>query len=205
MSLCQNSKQGSCGACCGVFNFDLNKNEIHEIVFSRTKYFKDNVDYANRESVIDYRLRFETEEEKYPRKDNATYICPFLGFIQDAKKIGCLIHPILTKDPKSQNFSFYGSSICQSYDCKNKEFHPWIEEVLSSMDLDYYEYSFLAGNHRFVEALIQFYKARDIEIEKDFIKYQEELIRVLRNYLKKNKNHNLTSFELETVEIIIEL
>ncbi len=205
MSLCQNNKQGSCGACCGVFNFDLKKNEIGEILLKRTQYFAENVGYANRESVIEYRERFEAEEEKYPRKDIATYICPYLGFIQDEKKIGCLIHPILTGDPKSQNFSFYGASICQSYDCKNKEFHPWIEEVLSTMDLDYYQYSFLAGNHRFVEALIQFYKARDITIERDFFKYKEELSRVCRNYLQKNKEHNLTSFELETLEIIIEL
>jgi hypothetical protein len=35
--------------------------------------------------------------------------------------MGCLIHPTITGEEKSQDVSFYGSSICLSYDCRVKE------------------------------------------------------------------------------------
>ncbi len=194
MSLCQNKKT-SCGACCGIFNLDVDKKQIHKILVTRTNDFKLNVIYSKKKTVIEFREKFEELELEFPKKDVYTYNCPFLGFIEE-KKIGCMIHPSSTGDKNSQNYSFYGASICSVYDCKNKEERNWLEVLLSEMNLDYYEYSSIASNHIFVSKIQNLFIQNEIQIDLKNLKQKNFFEILIMEYLITKKN-NFTSFELE--------
>lgn len=200
MSLCQ-SKGSSCGACCGLFNLDYPANDLKKILEERTTSFNTNVNYSKRETVIAYREEFEIKENPYPKKDKTVYNCPFLGYIDSShKKIGCMIHPISTGDSKSQNYSFYGASICQTYDCRNKErknnLH-W-ENFLTSLELDYYKYSNLAGDHILITRIEEFFYECGISIESMFTDHSELLKKALLHKFLVVNSH-ITSFEIDMV------
>lgn len=198
MSLCQ-SKGSSCGACCGLFNLDYAHSHLQKILYDRTEKFSETVDYSKRETVISYREEFEQKENSYLKKDATIYNCPFLGYIEsDQKRIGCMIHPIKTGDPKSQNFSFYGASICQSYDCKNKErknVSDW-EEFLVSLNLDSYQYSNLAGDHILITRIEEFFIESGITLKIMFRDYSTLLKKILLYKFMKGTSH-ITSFEID--------
>lgn len=197
MSLCQ-SRGSSCGACCGLFNIDYPPFEIKKILTERTKYFSENVDYSKRETVISYREDFEKKESEYPKKDATIYNCPFLGYIDEKNRIGCMIHPVKTGDPKSQNFSFYGSSICQTYDCRNKErlnAGDW-ENFFDSLGLDECQYSNLAGDHILITRIEEFFLDIGISLPSMFQNHSALLNKILL-YKINNKTSNITSFEID--------
>ncbi|MDW7976602.1 MAG: hypothetical protein RMI35_08595 [Leptospiraceae bacterium] len=93
--------------------------------------------------LILYRHFRENKEQSIPKISNEIYVCPFLGIIEH-NKIGCLIHPTLTNDPKTQDASFYGASLCQAYDCRVKQedkenlYYQLIVEFLQSGKFDDY-------------------------------------------------------------------
>lgn len=198
MSLCQ-SKTSSCGACCGLFNIDYPLAEIKKILTDRTEYFLENVDYSKRETVISFREVFEAKENNFLKKDNTIYNCPFLGYIDSIQsKIGCLIHPIKTGDPKSQNFSFYGASICQTYDCKNKEksnASAW-EIFLDSLGLSFYEYSNIAGDHILIESIEKFFISCGISVDELLTNHSILFKKIIKQKLNL-KSQNITSFEID--------
>ncbi len=85
------------------------------------------VDHGSRSELLDYRYAQEKEEAQLLRHDPEVYVCPFLAYAparQQEKKRNkralCRIHPSLTGEKRSQDASFYGSAICQAYDCPNK-------------------------------------------------------------------------------------
>ena len=198
MSLCQ-TNQSSCGACCGLFNLDYPHQKLRIILNDRTEFFLKNVDYKKKETVISFREEFEKKESVFPKKDTTIYNCPFLGYIDSEKKrIGCMIHPIKTGDPKSQNFSFYGASICQSYDCKNKErenVDDW-EKLFDLIGLNEYQYSMLAADHIFVSRLEEFFLECGISKKAIFQEY-EVLVQKILKWKLENCSPHKTSFEID--------
>ena len=146
-----------------------------------------------------YLEEFEKKESSFPKKDETIYNCPFLGYIEpEQKKIGCMIHPIKTGDQKSQNFSFYGASICQSYDCKNKERRDaadW-ESLLNSLELDFYEYSNLAGDSILLTRIEAYFTELGISLEKMFRDNSFLLKKILLHKFKQPSSH-ITSFEID--------
>ena len=198
MSLCYPNSNSSCGSCCGVFNLILDKTEIYELILERTTYFNSFVNYSNKETIISYREYFEKKESTLQKYNPEIYNCPFLGLI-DINKIGCMIHPSITHDPKSQNFSFYGESICQTYDCKNKEFFPFLEFILEQMSLSYIEYSMIASDSILINKIIHFYKSKGIDLEFEWRNFTEELIKLFQIYLDSLNVFNKSSFELDMI------
>ncbi|ABZ95306.1 Hypothetical protein LBF_2829 [Leptospira biflexa serovar Patoc strain 'Patoc 1 (Ames)'] len=200
MSLCHPEKGNvSCGACCGLFNLKLQPNEYKNLLLERTTEFKTTVDFSIRHSFPIYRKDRETKEAHIPKKDEMTYNCPFLGYVDDTKqRIGCMIHPIFTGDPKSQNFSFYGTSICQAYDCKTKEgalAELW-EILFLEIAKDSIEYSFLSADHIFTYAVEKFFSHSQKNTEDMFVKDRLELVELFRMRLGNSSRENLTSFEI---------
>jgi len=173
-SLCQ-TNQHSCGACCGIFNLQLVKQEINKILSERTIDFKQSTNYKLRWTLAEFRKKREEIEKDILRIDETTYVCPFLGFISDGR-IGCMVHPILTGDPNSQNVSFYGASICQGYDCKNKENtnSKLLISFLEDEEIDYYTYSNIVSDHITLGVIIDFFESLGYKFE-DIITFQKEL------------------------------
>lgn len=122
MNLCQT--RYSCSACCGINNLKMPYNELSAWLENNTKDFL-RLNLSKVEQISQFRLAGEKKIEK-KKHDSTTYTCPFIGYIQK-NKTGCLLHPVgsphhqigILKHP--QNFSFYGESICQTYDCRTKE------------------------------------------------------------------------------------
>lgn len=200
MSLCHPDVGNvSCGACCGLFNLKLQPKEFKTLLLERTAEFQTTVNFEVRHSFPIYRKERETKEASILKKDDMTYNCPFLGYVDPNKeRIGCMIHPIFTGDPKSQNFSFYGASICQAYDCKNKESilaDLW-ESLFVEMAKDSVEYSFLSADHIFVSALEKFFQFVNINMERVFEEFRLEVMDLFRTRLLTSAEKNFTSFEI---------
>jgi hypothetical protein len=134
VSACQREDGVSCGACCGIFN--LNFREVSEtegestggseararaeLLAERTRAFAQ-VRFDRAADFVAYRQSREALEKRIPRHNPEIYVCPFYGTIDEGGRAGCLAHPARTGLAHTQNFSFYGASICQAYDCRNKD------------------------------------------------------------------------------------
>ncbi len=120
-----------------------------EILRERSRAFS-RVRFDVAEDFVAYRAAREGREGAILRHDSEPYVCPFYGpltspepeqrsarpdvpeFRADAADaagdavpaLGCMAHPLRTGLKHTQNFSFYGASICQAYDCRNKDQDP---------------------------------------------------------------------------------
>jgi hypothetical protein len=202
MSLCQanqnnsdNKGQVSCGSCCGLFNLDLNTQEYKKLLRERTEEFNESVDFQVTHTMPAYRQSREKKEESLTKKDDTTYNCPFLGYLDSHQsRIGCMIHPVRTGNPKSQNFSFYGSSICLGYECRNKEnanVDFW-EKIFAEVSNDSIEYSQLSANYPLVRRLEKIFGTNNLS------KHREEIRDLLIELIQRGLVvKNLTSFEVD--------
>lgn len=171
----------SCGACCGPFNLDFEPiraaaraaqaadqppepdalpADLPALLNEREREFLA-VDFSRRDRVLAYRRAREDRERAIPRHDPGIYVCPFFGPVppgtgtEGHARPGCMIHPLLTGDPTSQNYSFYGASICQGYDCANKEADAsgLYAQSLAELFADPERYARLMGDVLFHKAL----------------------------------------------------
>ncbi|MCG6169529.1 hypothetical protein [Leptospira sanjuanensis] len=201
MSLCQPDRGNfSCGSCCGIFNLDLSPDEIRTLILERTEEFKAAVDFKKPWTMADYRKVREKKEESIRRKDELTYNCPFLGAF--GKKIGCMIHPVFSGDPLSQNYSFYGSSICQGYECRNMERKSsklW-ESFLSEMELDSFTYSAIASDYKTLDLIEETFFQKGISTEELFQTKRDLLKRLIERKIECNVAMMNTSFEIPMEE-----
>ncbi|TGK35962.1 hypothetical protein EHQ12_08185 [Leptospira gomenensis] len=201
MSFCQPDRGDfSCGSCCGIFNLDISPDEIRSLIQERTKEFVSSVDFKKPWTMAEYRKTREKKEEGLVRKDEHTYNCPFLGFF--GKKIGCMIHPVFSGDPLSQNYSFYGASICQGYECRNmerKNSKLW-EKLLSGMDLDSFTYSAIASDYKTLDLIERALFRSDQDAESFFEAHQDLLKELLKRKINQNVSMMNTSFEIPMEE-----
>jgi hypothetical protein len=200
MNLCYPNKSVlSCGSCCGIFNLNLNKKEITLLLFQRTEEFNEYVDFQVQHTIPAYRQSREKKEEHITKKDETTYNCPFLGYLEDQSKIGCMIHPNRTNDPLSQNFSFYGSSICQGYQCKNREnpfSYQW-SQLFQEVAVNSIEYSQMSADHQLIRVIESFFLKAKIEIHSLFYEHREKIKILISEYNNAHGfNGQLTSFEI---------
>lgn len=154
MNLCQpglspdgNSPWG-CGGCCGLFNIQAGSSHRHRLLLERTQRVgsllagtREQSPDRKRPYFFEKAREFRLDQEKreanrFQLADPHTYSCVFLGYLDsppesitgDSRgfgRLGCLIHPARTEIEGSQNASFYGASICQTYDCPAKERTGW--------------------------------------------------------------------------------
>ncbi|TGN01096.1 hypothetical protein [Leptospira yasudae] len=201
MSLCQPDRGNfSCGSCCGIFNLDLRPDEIRTLILERTEEFKAAVDFKKPWTMADYRKVREKKEESIRRKDELTYNCPFLGAF--GTKIGCMIHPVFSGDPLSQNYSFYGSSICQGYECRNMErkSSKFWESLLGEMELDSFTYSAIASDYKTLDLIEQTFSQKGISTEELFQTKRDLLKRLIERKIERNVAMMNTSFEIPMEE-----
>ncbi len=146
--------------------------------------------------MAEYRKVREKKEVTIRRKDELVYNCPFLGAF--GKRIGCMIHPIFSGDPLSQNYSFYGSSICQGYECRNMERKSsklW-EDLLGEMELDSFTYSAIASDYETLDLIEETFSQKGISIQELFQSKKELLKRLIQRKIDRNVAMMNTSFEI---------
>ncbi|EKS01967.1 hypothetical protein LEP1GSC125_0258 [Leptospira mayottensis 200901122] len=175
---------------------DLSSDKIRKLIFERTEEFKNSVDFQKPWTMAEYRKVREKKEETIRRKDELVYNCPFLGAF--GKRIGCMIHPIFSGDPLSQNYSFYGSSICQGYECRNmerKNSKLW-ESLLGEMELDSFTYSAIASDYETLDLIEETFSQKGISIQELFQSRKELLKRLIQRKIDRNVAMMNTSFEI---------
>ena len=114
--LCQPDEGKSCGACCGLYNWkNHSRAAIETILVLQTGLFaplgesEQNFDRYRelRASAIDNEKLFET-----------IYNCEFIGFIDpERRRVGCMLHPIVTGGRDLRDHCFYGAKICSGHFC----------------------------------------------------------------------------------------
>ena len=114
--LCQPDNQKSCGACCGLYNWDdYSRDTLEALLHKRTDVFQSlEIDsesfnlYKSKMSGLSLQSKlFET-----------IYNCEFLGFVDEKRKrVGCLLHPLMNNGKDLRDSSFYGKELCASHEC----------------------------------------------------------------------------------------
>ncbi|EMJ61384.1 hypothetical protein LEP1GSC051_2434 [Leptospira sp. P2653] len=179
---------------------DLSFDKIRKLIFERTEEFKNSVDFQKPWTMAEYRKVREKKEVTIRRKDELVYNCPFLGAF--GKRIGCMIHPVFSGDPLSQNYSFYGSSICQGYECRNMERKSsklW-EDLLGEMKLDSFTYSAIASDYETIDLIEETFSQKGISIQELFQSKKELLKRLIQRKIDQNVAMMNTSFEISMEE-----
>lgn len=159
LSLCQPDERKSCGACCGLYNFqDHSRATLNSLLQKRTWLFKS----AQDKLEIEYFRRQLKELVHPPPLLKDIYNCEFLGFIdQDHKKIGCLLHPALNQGIDLRHYSFYGAELCAGHFCLSYTYLTEIEKlaVLETLD-DWYLYGLVITDLDFIKDFFHQAQAR---------------------------------------------
>jgi hypothetical protein len=114
--LCQPDECKSCGACCGLYNYQDNSRAVLiERLRRRTEIFAtlrgDSEQYSCEVATFEGAKLYET-----------IYNCEFLGFIDEGhKRVGCLLHPQLNNGADLREISFYGEDLCRQHLCPSHE------------------------------------------------------------------------------------
>ncbi|EMJ87342.1 hypothetical protein LEP1GSC198_3681 [Leptospira kirschneri str. JB] len=113
-----------------------------------------------------------------------------------------MIHPIFSGDPLSQNYSFYGSSICQGYECRNMERKSSLfwENLLGEMELDSFTYSAIASDYKTLDLIEETFFQKGISIEELFRSKKDLLKRLILRKIDQNVAMMNTSFEIPMEE-----
>lgn len=182
-----------------MFNLKLDAKGYKNLLTERTEYFKSSVNFEIRHTVAAYRQTRESIESNFTKNDEMTYNCPYLGYVDETQsRIGCMIHPIFTGDPKSQNFSFYGTSICQAYDCKNKEHiaGDLIEDLIRKVSCDSIEFSHLASDHILIYHIEAWLRMKGWSLSEGLRVFETLVLDVFRSRLQNLEKFYPTSFEI---------
>ena len=192
-SACQRDR-GWCTACCGFFNLDLTADERRALVEERTGQFG-RVDMQEPGQVVAYRATREKREERLLRRNDEIYVCPFLGRLEAGGRLGCLIHPARTGLPDSQRFSFYGASICASYDCRVKEEDDGsYAGLLARLFPESEAYSRLVADHALYAALVKGPRVWVRASHEEQVRLAFRTVCLAR--LRTDESEGITSFEI---------
>jgi hypothetical protein len=116
LPLCQPDEEKSCGACCGLYNYQANsRGVLAERLRRRTECF------SVLRGDLD-RYRHEVAGLEGAKLYKTIYNCEFLGFIDEGhKRVGCLLHPELNNGEDLRGISFYGDALCRQHLCPSHE------------------------------------------------------------------------------------
>lgn len=121
--LCQHAR-GSCGACCGVYNFrDRSPAAEHARLQRRTeRVLAAWPDVAALASVRDELLALEREEILFA----GVKVCPFAGYVEEGR-VGCLLHPMRHPTREDlRHLAVYPLEVCRDHFCAP---HEWLRPV----------------------------------------------------------------------------
>jgi len=151
--LCQHAN-GSCGACCGVYNFyERDEANTHRRLRRRTALVKSA--WPNPKALERARDILMKEE-----KDDVLFahvlVCPFAGFVdeEDDERVGCLLHP--TRHPEGEDLrdlSVYPKEICRDHFCAP---HDWLRprEIKFAQSVRGVDYGRIVTDAGLVKALL---------------------------------------------------
>jgi hypothetical protein len=169
--LCQPDPAKSCGACCGLYNWeDHSRETLASLLERRTALF---FSLENHPDLDQYR-NLSASFPANPKLLETIYNCEFLGFIdKEHRRVGCFLHPSNHPGVDRRGDSFYGGELCAAHFCPSFTYLTPVEQqaVLKALD-DWYLYGMVIT---------------DIDLIKEFFKHvQDRLGESLRPERLKN-------------------
>ena len=190
--LCQPDYTKSCGACCGLYNFeDHSRETLTALLKRRTELFfssGENPDPAA------YQKKIGTIPPP-PKLCETIHNCEFLGFVDKAKKrVGCLLHPVLHQGRDLRTCSFYGAELCSSHFCISYSSLTPVEQkaVICSLN-DWYLYGLVLTDVDFVKSFFYHVQNRMGDSVKAGKLDKEEVHSNLRNYFELKESWRFSS------------
>ena len=114
-SLCQPDSSKSCGACCGLYNWEEHSRKtLLSMLEKRSALFLS----LGRDPEIFQEVCAREMFHSNPKLLEEVYNCEFLGFLDGGKKrVGCLLHPSVNEGQDLRDHCFYGEEICAGHHC----------------------------------------------------------------------------------------
>jgi hypothetical protein len=137
--LCQPDPSKSCGACCGLYNWeDHSRMTLEFLLQKRTSLF-----FSWGKDPERYQKSYSAEPAiPNPKLLETIYNCEFLGFLDsNRKRVGCLLHPSANRGVDLRDFCFYGAELCTAHFCPSFTHLTRVEQkaVIAALD-DWYLY-----------------------------------------------------------------
>lgn len=148
--LCQPDGEKSCGACCGLYNWeDHSRATLRNLLQRRTvRFFAGGKELSENQS-----LHVDAPAPANPKLLETIYNCEFLGFIDpEGKKVGCLLHPSVHQGADLRERSFYGVELCAGHLCPSFTYLTQIEQsaVIAAIQ-DWYLYGLVITDIDFLK------------------------------------------------------
>jgi hypothetical protein len=114
-SLCQPDSSKSCGACCGLYNWQNHSRQaLTPMLEKRSALFSS----VSQNPEFFQKTYGEKKLPANPKLLETIFNCEFLGFLDGGKKrVGCLLHPSVNEGRDLRDHCFYGKEICADHYC----------------------------------------------------------------------------------------
>jgi hypothetical protein len=148
--LCQPDNSKSCGACCGLYNWeDYSRKTLTALLETNTRLF---FSFGEKPDIYSYQ-RLQSETVAQQKLCETIYNCEFLGFInKEQTRIGCLLHPCLHHGDDLRDCSFYGAEMCAGHFCPSYSYLTGSEQAAAATVLDdWYLYGLIVTDIDFVK------------------------------------------------------
>lgn len=153
--LCQPGGGASCGACCGLYNFqDHSRVALTEQLSMQTERLR-KVPWelgAWREAAREL-IAARRAQPMFP----AVRVCPLLGFLDaERKQVGCLGHPLVTGGTDLRDCGAYRASVCETFTCPS---FGWLNDaqarLVKAACADWYLYGLVITDVEFVRGCLR--------------------------------------------------
>jgi hypothetical protein len=152
--LCQPGGGASCGACCGLYNFQdhtraalTRRLETQTERLARTPHTPQAFSEAARE------LTAKREAPLFP----IVRVCPLLGFLDAGHtRVGCLGHPLVTGGTDLRDCGVYRATVCETFTCPS---FGWLTDaqarLVQAACADWYLYGLVITDVEFVRGCLK--------------------------------------------------
>jgi hypothetical protein len=148
--LCQPDETKSCGACCGLYNWeDHSRKTLTALLETNTRLF---FSCGKQPDIAAYR-KLQGTTITQQKLCETIYNCEFLGFInKEQTRIGCLLHPCLHQGDDLRESSFYGAEMCAGHFCPSYSYLSVPEQAAAATAIDdWYLYGLIITDIDFVK------------------------------------------------------
>jgi hypothetical protein len=157
--LCHPDPSKSCGACCGLYNWeDHSREALMPLLESRSELF-----FSLGRDPENFQKAYAREIfSPNPKLLEEIHNCEFLGFLDgERKRVGCLLHPSVNEGRDLRDTCFYGKEICAGHFCPSHTHLNRAEQksVLAALE-DWYLYGLVVTDIDLVKEFFHHVQAR---------------------------------------------
>jgi hypothetical protein len=150
-NLCQPGGRASCGACCGLYNFE---DHSRPALSRRLARHAEVLSTLERTRTAFAEAARALRAQLPPPAFHDVRVCPMLGYLDGAAgRVGCLAHPLQNGGLDLRDCGVYSAGVCASFECPS---FAWLdaEEAALIRDAcpDWYLYGLVVTDVDFVRA-----------------------------------------------------